>query len=150
MFACPTERIIKSPRISRIVFVSVFSKLEITTISPFRMVRAQLMRNILSFFVGTPFSHEDASSQFPLVSSHCLLTWVGSASQSSPIPSPSVSIWVGLAILGQLSIVSIIPSPSVSSDVVAIALSDGILSPLALIAITIYSAVSPGFNVVSL
>src|SRR6266496_2649693 len=38
----------------------------------------------------------------------------GQLSQTSPIPSPSVSCWLGLNTVGQLSHASPIPSPSVS------------------------------------
>src|SRR6266496_2221263 len=46
----------------------------------------------------------------------------GQLSQTSPIPSPSVSCWLGLNTVGQLSCESGIPSPSVSGPVARAAL----------------------------
>src|SRR6266496_4435705 len=46
----------------------------------------------------------------------------GQLSHASPIPSPSVSCWLGLNTVGQLSCESGIPSPSVSGPVARAAL----------------------------
>src|SRR5438046_1741517 len=50
----------------------------------------------------------------PLVSFWSGLKVVGQLSQASPTPSPSASVWAGLGVLGQLSCESMMPSMSAS------------------------------------